>query len=53
MVAALVAAAAWQLTLAIGGAALGRFVTGLRGRPLTGVVLALVVAGLAFHRMLA
>jgi arginine exporter protein ArgO len=53
VVAAFVASAAWQLTLATGGAALGRFVTGPRGRRVTGVVSALVIAGLALHTMLA
>ena len=51
--AAFVASAAWQLTLASGGAALGRFVTGPRGRRVTGVVSAVVIAGLALHTMLA
>ena len=53
VLAAFVASAAWQLTLATGGAALGRVVTGPRGRRITGVVSALVIAGLALHTMLA
>ena len=52
VVAAFVASAAWQLTLASGGVALGRLVTGPRGRRVTGVVSALVIAGLALHTML-
>ena len=38
VLAAFVASAAWQLALATGGAALGRVVTGPRGRRITGVV---------------
>ena len=53
VLAAFVASAAWQLALATGGAALGRVVTGPRGRRITGVVSALVIAGLALHTMLA
>ena len=52
VLAAFVASAAWQLALATGGAALGRVVTGPRGRRITGVVSALVIAGLALHTML-
>ena len=45
--AAFLASAAWQLTLAAGGAALGRFVTSPRGPVVTGVVSGLVIAALA------
>jgi len=51
--AAFVASASWQLTLAGGGAALGRVVTGPRGRLVTGLVSAVVIALLAVHTMLA
>lgn len=44
---AFVASASWQLTLAGGGAALGRFVTSERGHIVTGVVSGLVIAALA------
>ncbi|WP_244931271.1 LysE family transporter [Nocardioides sp. W7] len=50
--AAFVASASWQLALAAGGAALGRVATGPRGRLLTGLVSAAVIAGLALHTML-
>lgn len=53
VLAAFVASASWQLALAGGGAALGRVVTGPRGRRVTGLVSAAVVAGLAVHTMLA
>ncbi len=46
-VAAFLAAASWQLALAGGGAALGRVVTGPRGRLVTGLVSAAVIAALA------
>lgn len=47
VLAAFVASASWQLTLAGGGAALGRFVTSERGHVATGVVSGLVIAALA------
>jgi arginine exporter protein ArgO len=50
--AAFVASASWQLALAGGGAVLGRFVTGHRGRLVTGLVSAAVIAVLAVHTML-
>lgn len=49
--AALVASAVWQLLLAGGGAALGRFATGPRGQLVTGLVSAAVIAGLALHTL--
>jgi arginine exporter protein ArgO len=45
--AAFAASASWQLALAGGGAALGRVVTGPRGRLVTGLVSAVVIALLA------
>lgn len=53
VVAAFAASASWQLALAGGGAALGRVATGHRAHLVTGLVSALVVAGLALHTMLA
>ncbi len=50
--AAFAASASWQLALASGGAALGRFVTGPRGRVITGLVSSLVIAGLAVWTLL-
>lgn len=50
--AAFVASASWQVSLAFAGSALGRVVTGPRGRHVTGLVAAVVVAGLAVHTML-
>jgi arginine exporter protein ArgO len=47
VLAAFVASASWQLTLAGGGATLGRFVSGPSGRRVTGVVSGLVIAALA------
>ncbi|MFC4001761.1 lysine transporter LysE [Prauserella oleivorans] len=47
VLAAFAASASWQLTLVCGGAVLGRFVTGPRGRLATAVVSSVVVAGLA------
>jgi arginine exporter protein ArgO len=47
VLAAFVASASWQLTLAGGGATLGRFVSGPTGRRVTGVVSGLVIAALA------
>lgn len=47
VVAAFLASASWQLALAGGGAALGRVVTGPRGRLVTGLVSAVVIAALA------
>ncbi|MCB0905993.1 MAG: LysE family transporter [Nocardioidaceae bacterium] len=52
VLAAFAASASWQLTLAGGGAALGRFVTSPRGHVVTGVVSGLVIAGLALWTML-
>jgi arginine exporter protein ArgO len=51
--AAFVASASWQLLLAGGGAALGRVATGHRAHLVTGLVSAVVIAGLALHTMLA
>jgi arginine exporter protein ArgO len=45
--AAFAASASWQLVLACGGAVLGRTVTGRRGRLLTALASAVLVAGLA------
>jgi arginine exporter protein ArgO len=50
--AAFVASASWQLGLAVAGTGLGRSVTGPRGRLVTGLVSALVVAGLAVRTIL-
>ena len=50
--AAFVASASWQLTLACGGAVLGRLVTGHRGRLVAGLVSAAVIGVLAVHTML-
>lgn len=47
VLAAFLASASWQLTLAGGGATLGRFVTGPRGRRVTGIVSGAVIALLA------
>lgn len=49
--AAFVASASWQLTLAGGGAALGRVVTGPRGRLVTGLVSGVVIAALALRTL--
>lgn len=51
--AAFLASASWQLLLAGGGAALGAVVTSHRGRLVTGLVSAAVIALLALHTMLA
>ncbi len=51
--AAFAASASWQLVLAGGGAALGRVATGHRAHLVTGLVSAVVVAGLAVHTILA
>lgn len=51
--AAFVASASWQLTLAAGGATLGRAISSERGRTVTGLVSAGVIALLAVHTMLA
>ena len=53
VLAAFLASASWQLLLAGGGAALGRIATGHRAHLVTGLVSAVVVAGLAVHTMLA
>ncbi len=50
--AAFAASALWQLGLALAGAGLGRTVTGPRGRLVTGLVSAVVVAGLAVRTIL-
>ena len=50
--AAFVASASWQVSLAGLGSGLGRVVTGPRGRLVTGLVAAAVVAGLALHTVL-
>ena len=52
VLAAFAASASWQLLLAGGGAALGRATTGHRGRVVTGLVSAAVIAVLAVHTML-
>lgn len=51
VVAAFAASASWQLALAAGGATLGRVATGPRGRLVTGLVSAVVIAALAVHTM--
>jgi arginine exporter protein ArgO len=53
VVAAFAASASWQLALATGGATLGRAISTARGRTVTGVVSATVIALLAVHTMLA
>lgn len=50
--AAFLASASWQLALASSGAALGRVVTGPRGRLVTGLVSAVVIAALAVRTVL-
>lgn len=50
--AAFTASALWQLGLALAGAGLGRAITGPRGRLVTGLVSAVVVAGLAVRTIL-
>ncbi|MBB6627365.1 LysE family transporter [Nocardioides sp. KIGAM211] len=52
VLAAFSASASWQLTLAGGGAVLGRVATGPRAHLVTGLVSSLVIAGLAVHTML-
>ena len=52
VVAAFAASASWQLVLAAGGAALGALATGHRGRLVTGLVSAAVIAGLASWTLL-
>jgi threonine/homoserine/homoserine lactone efflux protein len=52
VLAAFVASASWQLTLAGIGAALGRSVTGHRGRVVTAWVSGLIIAGLAVRTLL-
>jgi arginine exporter protein ArgO len=51
VLAAFVASASWQLLLASGGATLGRAITSPRGRRVTGLVSAAVIAVLAVHTM--
>lgn len=53
VLAAFVASASWQLFLVAAGSGLGRAVTGPRGRLVTGLLAAGVIAGLALHTMLA
>lgn len=53
VLAAFAASASWQLTLAAGGAGLGHAVSSPRGRTVTGLVSAGVIALLAVHTMLA
>ena len=50
--AAFLASASWQLVLAGGGTALGRLATGHRGHLVTGLLSAVVIAGLALRTML-
>jgi arginine exporter protein ArgO len=52
VLAAFCASASWQLFLAIGGAVLGRFVTGRRGRLVTGLVSSTIVGGLAVRLLI-
>jgi threonine/homoserine/homoserine lactone efflux protein len=52
VLAAFVASASWQLTLALIGAALGRSVTGHRGRVVTAWVSGLIIAALAVRTLL-
>lgn len=52
VLAAFVASALWQLFLVAAGSGLGRAVTGPRGRLVTGLLAAGVIAGLALHTML-
>ena len=47
VLAAFAASASWQLTLAGGGAVLGRFITGQRGRLITALTSSVIVAALA------
>lgn len=49
--AAFAASASWQLVLACGGAVLGRAVTGRRGRLLTALASAVLIAGLALGQL--
>jgi arginine exporter protein ArgO len=46
-----VASASWQLFLAIGGSALGRYLGGPRGRMATAVVSAVLILALAIHTL--
>lgn len=52
MLAASTASASWQLFLVAAGSGLGRAVTGPRGRLVTGLLAAGVIAGLALRTML-
>ncbi|WP_300643959.1 LysE family transporter [Nocardioides sp.] len=52
VLAAFAASASWQLFLVAAGSGLGRAVTGPRGRLVTGLLAAGVIAGLALHTML-
>lgn len=52
VLAAFTASASWQLFLVAAGSGLGRAVTGPRGRLVTGLLAAGVIAGLALHTML-
>jgi arginine exporter protein ArgO len=51
VVAAFLASASWQSLLVLAGAALGRVLTGPRGRVVTGVVSGLAIAALALHSL--
>ena len=53
VVAAFVASASWQLSLAAGGAALARVVTSTRGRRNLGILSGALIAGLALRTLLA
>jgi arginine exporter protein ArgO len=53
VLAAFLASASWQLTLAFLGSALGRKVTSDRGRLVTGIVSGIVIAALAGYTLLA
>lgn len=52
VLAAFAASASWQLFLVAAGSGLGRAVTGPRGRLVTGLLAAGVIAALALHTML-
>jgi arginine exporter protein ArgO len=52
VLAVFVASASWQLTLAGGGAFLGRMLTSSRGRLLTAIASGLLIGGLAVHLLI-
>jgi arginine exporter protein ArgO len=52
VLAAFCASASWQLLVAGGGAALGRFLTGRRGRLVTGLVSSAIIGGLAVRLLI-